>query len=334
MKPYLVDVPVKVNIWIRPECQKRQFEIIKQARPSILFIQSDGGRNENEWELIKKNRKLYDEGIDWECTVYKFYEEENLGMYTMGKKVRDFIWEKVDRCIFTEDDQIMSVSFFQYCAELLEKYKDDPRICCINGMNHLGESSEVNSDYFFSRQGSIWGIATWKRVADQYYDFEYGKDAYVLKLLKQRTRHNKILWKRIKAYIKNEFYEGHVAGDEYYLEFAMYGHNQLQIIPKKNLISNIGLGEDSAHSDKIDNLPRGIRRVFNMKTYEIQFPVKHPKYVIPDVEYEIQRNKIMAYNYPIISNYRRIEYNMRLIIKGRFMDKLRKKIQRYKTSEK
>lgn len=39
MKPYLVDVPVKINIWIRPECQKRQFEIIKQARPSILFVQ-------------------------------------------------------------------------------------------------------------------------------------------------------------------------------------------------------------------------------------------------------------------------------------------------------
>lgn len=43
-KPWLVDVPVKVNIWIRPECQRKQFEALKQARPSILFIQSDGGR--------------------------------------------------------------------------------------------------------------------------------------------------------------------------------------------------------------------------------------------------------------------------------------------------
>lgn len=30
MKPYLVDVPVRVNIWIRPECQRKQFEIIKK----------------------------------------------------------------------------------------------------------------------------------------------------------------------------------------------------------------------------------------------------------------------------------------------------------------
>lgn len=56
MKPYLVDVPVKVNIWTRPECQRKQFEVIKQARPSILFVTSDGGRNEREWQLIYQNR--------------------------------------------------------------------------------------------------------------------------------------------------------------------------------------------------------------------------------------------------------------------------------------
>ena len=58
MKPYLIDVPVKVNIWTRPECQRKQFEVIKQARPSILFVTSDGGRNEREWQLIYQNRKI------------------------------------------------------------------------------------------------------------------------------------------------------------------------------------------------------------------------------------------------------------------------------------
>ena len=42
MKQYLVDVPVSINIWIRPECQRQQFEVIKKARPSILFLISDG----------------------------------------------------------------------------------------------------------------------------------------------------------------------------------------------------------------------------------------------------------------------------------------------------
>ena len=80
-KTFLVDVPVRVNIWIRPECQKRQFEVIKKARPSVLFLVSDGGRNEKEWEAIRKNRELIDGGIDWDCTVYRIYEDKNNGLY-------------------------------------------------------------------------------------------------------------------------------------------------------------------------------------------------------------------------------------------------------------
>lgn len=307
MKPCLVDVPVRVNIWIRPECQKKQFEILKQARPSILFIQSDGGRNEKEWEAIRANRKLIDEGIDWECTVYRLYEDKNNGLYTMSRKVQQLVWSKVDRCIFLEDDILPSVSFFRYCAELLEKYKDDERIECICGMNHLGISENVKADYFFSRQGSIWGIAYWKRCYERRGIFEYGKDPYVMNLLKQRTRHNPISWKRMCAYAKSEYYEGHVAGGEFWIEFSMYAHNSLQIIPKKNMISNIGCTENAAHSSELKKLPRGIRRVFNMKTYELEFPIKHADYVIPDVSYEKRRNKIMGYNSPVVSMCRRIE---------------------------
>lgn len=79
LKKYLVDIPVRINIWIRPECQRRQFEVIKKARPSILFIQSDGGRNDEEWQAIYANRKMIDEGIDWDCQVYRLYEEKIMG---------------------------------------------------------------------------------------------------------------------------------------------------------------------------------------------------------------------------------------------------------------
>lgn len=307
MQPFLVDVPVKINIWIREECQKRQFEIIKKARPSILFIQSDGGRNEDEWHAIKKNRKMIEEGIDWECKIFRLYEDTNNGMYTMTKRMRELIWNNVDRCIFLEDDQLPSISFFKYCAELLEKYKNDERIECICGMNHLGVSKNVSADYFFSRQGSIWGTATWKRVEIQRGNFEYGKDPYLMRLLRQRTRHNNIAWKRLSKYAVQDNYEGHAPGPEFWIEFEMYSQNRLQIIPKYNMISNIGCTKSSAHSDSIDQLPYGIRRVFNMKTYEITFPLKHANYVIPDIEYEKKRNRIMGYNNTIIKMHRTIE---------------------------
>lgn len=317
MKECLVDVPVKINVWIRPECQRKQFEVIKKARPSILFVTSDGGRNKKEWDIINKLRKMYDTEIDWNCTVYKLYEKINNGLYGIWKKRNELIWSNVDRCIFLEDDQIPSTSYFKFCAEMLEKYENDERINCICGMNHLGISENVSSDYFFSKQGSIWGYATWKRTYEKYFDFDYGKDKYVMNLLKRHTKGNAAFWKRLKAYGRSDNFEGHIAATEFFIEFSMYAQYQLQIIPKKNMISNIGCTENSQHSDDLNVLPHATRKIFNMQIYEMDFPIKHPKYVIPDCEYEQKRNRMMAYNHPIILFGRKIEQTILLIKKGK-----------------
>lgn len=307
MKDFLIDVPVQINIWIRPECQRKQFDVIKKVRPSIIFLVSDGGRNDTEWEAIKINRKLYDENVDWNCKIYKLYADKNYGLYEMEIKKQELVWSNVDRCIFLEDDILPNESFFKFCKELLEKYKDDYRINVICGMNHLGFYNKPNTDYFFTRQGSIWGFATWKRVFEQYYDFSYHKDNYIMDLLKERTKNNKIFYKRIIGYSKEKLYEGHIASTEYFFEFGIYGQNQLQIVPTKNLISNIGATNDSAHFSEIKLLPRGLRKIFNMKTYELGLPLKHPQYVIPDVYYEKKRNSIMGYNVLSVRLYRNFE---------------------------
>ena len=318
MKPFLVDVPVKINIWIREDCQRKQFEVIKKARPSILFVTSDGGRNEKEWEIIRRNRRMYDEEIDWDCKVYKLYMETNLGLYAMGRKRLELIWSEVDRCIFLEDDMLPSVSFFSYCAELLEKYKDDERIECICGMNHFGVSEDVTADYFFSRQGSIWGTATWKRVHMGRGDFSYGKDPYIMKLLKQRTKRNPIAYKRLSAYAKQDYFEGHTAGGEFWIEFDMYAQNRLQIIPKYNMINNIGFGDDSQHSTTLERMPKSIRNLYNMQTYELDRPLNHPKYVIPDIEYEKKKNKILYYNNPVGMYFQQVLIAVRAVFRGDF----------------
>ena len=87
----------------------------------------------------------------------------------------------------------------------------------ICGMNHMGVYDDVETDYFFfSKQGSIWGFATWKRTYDMYNDFDYKNDKYIMKLLKKQTKNNKIFWKRIKNYANNKYYEGHIAASEFF----------------------------------------------------------------------------------------------------------------------
>lgn len=325
MKPYLVDVPVRMNIWIRPECQRKQWDVIRKVRPSILFIQSDGGRNEVEWKAINANREMIERELDWDCQVYRFYENKNNGLYAMGKKVSDFIWDTVDRCIFLEDDHLPSESFFEYCRVLLEKYETDMRIECICGVNALEKSTNVSSDYFFARQGSIWGTATWKSRIEERNCFDYYKDPYVMSLLKDRTRHNKTAWKRLNAYATNSTYEGHVPGAEFWYEFSMYSQNRLQVIPRVNLISNIGSTENSEHAMELSLMPKKLRRLFNMPVYELNFPLKHPSYVIPDVEYEKKRNRLLNHNHPVLKllcdiervgltiKHRGVKYTLKLV---------------------
>lgn len=306
MKKYKINVPVRINIWIREECLKKQFMVIKKVRPKVLFLISDGGRTDDEKEIIRKNRNFIEKNIDWECTIYKLFEDENQGMYEMAMKSHKLVWSKVDRCILLEDDILPSESFFTFASILLERYKDDKRINLICGMNHLGIYENPDSDYFFSKQGSIWGIATWRRVYEDFYDLSYRDSTYIYQLLGIETKHDRWFWKHIKAYYCDDLYEGHVPGSEFYFELGVFAQNQLQIIPKKNLISNIGSTHDSTNADELDCLPKGIRRVFNMETYDLSFPIKHPKYVIPDSIYAKRLKKIMGFGHPLVNASRKM----------------------------
>lgn len=333
MKPYLTDVPVAVYLWIRPDLQRRQFEVLKQARPSILFLASDGGRNEEEWAAINQNRKMFDEEIDWDCTVYRYYASHNHGMYANSAFVNHQIWEITDRCIFLEDDILPSVSFFEYCRELLEKYKDDTRISMICGMNHLGVYDACSSDYFFSRYGSVWGVAYWKRTIEYYKKDQYKNDPYNQSLLRQAAKDHPMHQRQIRNVIAHNSYDGHQPGSEYFINLSVYNQHQVMIIPKYNLISNIGCDEKASHGDALENLPRGIRRVFDMKTYELQFPLKHPDYVIPDETYEKKRNWIMALDHPLLSLSRHAERAFLLLKHGQG-DRLLSMIRHMKEKEK
>ncbi len=336
-KPYLVDVAVRVNVWIRPECQRRQFDVIKEARPSTLFLISDGGRNEKEWEAIRQNRAIFENEIDWDCTVYKIFEEKNNGLYTMSRRGAELVWSKVDSCIFLEDDSVPSVCYFRYAAELLEKYKDDERIVCICSMNHAGVWEDSSSDYFFSERGPICGQALWKRSYMQRdFELEYSKDPYIMRLLNKELKADKAFLKTVNGYANDPKYGGHIPGGEFLSRLSVYSQNQLYIVPKYNMMCNVGCTENSEHAAEYRMLPRAVRKIFNMKTYEYDFPLKHPKYMIADMNYLKYEEKVLCRNRPVRAFFRKIETLWLFLrykgVKG-FVAKFKKGISRKKRNE-
>lgn len=136
--PSNVDVPVMLLFFNRPDTLKQVFDAVKQARPSTLLLVQDGAREgkEGEEELVRQCRNIV-EDIDWDCTVYKNYSDVNLSCDHREFTGISWAFEHVDRLIILEDDCVPCQSFFPFCAELLEKYKDDTRVDRICGFNRL-----------------------------------------------------------------------------------------------------------------------------------------------------------------------------------------------------
>lgn len=308
-KNSLIDVPVLLIFFSRPGCFAQVFEQVKKARPSKLFLYQDGPRegNEKDVEGIRKCREIA-ENIDWKCEVHRYYQEKNFGCDPSEYIAQTWAFSFVDRCIILEDDDVPTQSFFPFCKELLERYKDDERINMICGMNNL-ETWDSPYSYLFTESGSIWGWATWKRVVDEWESkYDFLGDGYNKTLLYSCLNKSDI---NVKGKFKTWDMEK-ASGVEHYE--TLLGSNQflrhrLNIVPTRNMIRNVGnTPEGSTHSmSSLDLIPKGIRRIYTMKSFEIDFPLKHPKYMINDVKYQEQLYRVMGFGHPWVQLWRRVE---------------------------
>jgi hypothetical protein len=295
MKPSLIDIPVLLVFMARPKQFTQVFEQVKIARPTKLFLYQDGPREGkiDDVDNILKCRAIA-ENIDWECEVYKMYQEKNIGCDPSGYIAQKWMFKHVDRGLILEDDCVPSQSFFKFCFEMLHKYANDKRINYICGMNHLESyNNGTNDSYFFTSTGSIWGWATWKRTVELWEEnLDFLNDQHSLNLLK-RTIGNRYFNLKLPTWIRHK--ESGKGYFESILGSSVILNSQLNIVPTKNLISNIGIASDSTHSvDSLVKLPKDIRKLFFMKTYELEFPLKHPKYVINDMYYQDEVNHILG----------------------------------------
>lgn len=285
LKPWKNDVAVLLIFFVRDDVFSQTFEAVRQARPRKLLLWQDGARENRPNDIvgIEQCRKIA-ENIDWECEVYRNYQVRNWGCDPSTFYSHKWAFSIVDKCIILEDDCVPSQSFFPFCKELLDKYENDTRINRICGFNHQGITPDWPFDYFFSSTGSVWGWASWKRVADTWdeqYTFaekdiimrEYSnlrKDKAYKNIYKKMRRHKNLgrpFWESINTY-------------------ARLLNGQLNIVASKNLISNVGIGENSTHCVCSANLLSGSeKRNFFGKTYNYEFPLTHPSYVFDLVRY-------------------------------------------------
>lgn len=277
----MLQTPVLLIVFNRPHTTKRVFEAVRNAQPSKLFIAADAPRPEKvgEKEKCEEVRSIVSD-IDWDCEVKTLFRIENKGCGLGPAEAITWFFEHVDQGIILEDDCLPSKDFFRFCSELLSQYANDSRVMMISGTNALGSWKDDIQSYHFSILGGIWGWATWKRA---WKFFDYRIENWANEEVKNRVKD--ILIDENLYLHRSKVYDHTLAGQnvdwwDYQWGFARVTQSGLSIVPSRNLITNIGFGEDATHTkDRFSDLA-------NFKTYPLDFPLKTPNYLMVDRDFD------------------------------------------------
>lgn len=305
-KTALVDVAVLILFFNRPQQLAQVFAQVKKARPSRLFLYQDGPRGERDMPGIEACRKVVAD-IDWECEVERLYQEKNFGCDPSEYISQKWAFSKADKCIVLEDDDVPAVSFFRFCKEMLDRYEHDTRISMIAGFNPEEITQGVPYDYFFSTNFSIWGWASWRRVTDQWDEhYTFLDDDFNMKQLRQLIKEHG--FRSDFLYMCRRHREQQKAFYETIFHASILLGSGLSIVPTRNMVNNLGVTADSTHfAGSVHTLPRGYRRIFTMKRHEVEFPLKHPRYVVENVAHKKNVYRIMGWDHPWVKIGRSFE---------------------------
>ena len=270
----MFETPILFLIFNREDTAQKVFDVIRRQKPKYLFVAADGARKHKAGETGKCQRvRDIIKQVDWDCELKILFREENLGCKLAVSSAITWFFENVEQGIILEDDCLPDPSFFPYCEELLDKYKDDTRIGHISGNNFLPGIIEDGLSYDFCTCPHIWGWATWRRVWNNF-------DLKLSFWEEQKDRRSSLFISKREEIYFSSFISDTLAGkkglsvwDVQYW-FTLRLQNQLSVYPAVNLVTNIGLGDpDATHTSKK-------KKKQMIPASAISFPLKHPRYVL------------------------------------------------------
>ena len=226
----------------RPDTTARVFAAIRAARPARFFFACDGARTDKPGEAERVALvRAFAAQVDWPCELRTRFVDENLGCGRGVSSAIEWFLGEAGEGIILEDDCLPTPAFFSYAAAMLERYRHDERVGLISGTNMAPEVS-LPADHGFSRIITCWGWATWRRTWE----------AYRLRPVMVRSDEPWVSHFGGRGFrvIEQSFRRvgsGDVHTWDYQLLVQMLRAGQLTVIPRRNLILNIGFGGDGTH---------------------------------------------------------------------------------------
>ena len=243
------NTPLLFLIFNRPAETARVFASIRTLQPSRLFVAADGPRPDRsgEAELVRQTRAIVTK-VDWPCEVITLFREENLGCGRAVSEAITWFFGQVEEGIILEDDCLPHPDFFPYCATLLARYRNEPRIATIAGTHFLPSALPHRQSHYVSKYFQMWGWASWRRVW-QHYDFQLtslSSEAWIELL--QQTHPIAVeagYWREVFRALK----AGLIDTWDFQVFFSCWKIGGRHIMPGKNLVSNIGYNANATHTN-------------------------------------------------------------------------------------
>lgn len=304
----MIDCPILLITFNRPEHTRKVLETIMQQQPTKLFVFQDGPRSGNT-EDVEKGKKVREvirsltEGTT--TNLHTFYSEKNLGCGPGPAAGISWFFEQVEQGIIIEDDAVPHPDFFAYAEELLERYKEDADVRAIGSMK-VDKEKYGDGSYYFSRiNRNLCAWATWKRA---WADFDMRllsvspkQFSNVLKSYGCRLREREYWQERLK-----EIQKDGIGGTSWDMQFfiSIWLNHGKGIMPNVNLSSNIGFDEEGTHTLSADNVAA------NVPVQGI-LPLVHPSStcIVRQADYNFHKLYFTPYDYGM-EGLRRLPYRL------------------------
>lgn len=228
----------------RPEWTRLSFERIRDYAPARLLLIADGPRTPEEGRRVEECRAIV-ERIDWDCEVSRHYSDRNLGCRERISTGLRWVFGQVEAAMILEDDCVAHPDFFEFCHAALHRYRDRPEIMHVSGSTFVIPPN-CHASAWFSRHSDIWGWATWRR-AFELYDVTM-KDWSWRRRLPAGWLGDTQLERNYWRGCFDKIWRGQVDTWDYQWHYALMRRRAFGVVPRVNLITNIGHGPTATHT--------------------------------------------------------------------------------------
>ena len=205
------------------------------AEHTELYISVDFPPSE---KYIAGHKKIieYVNSITGFKDVHIFIQSENLGVGGNFIFLRDEIFKKFDRVIFTEDDNVFSPCFLEYINKGLELFQNIPNVWGICGYNYpiqIPNSYCNQYNSYFAKEYSAWGAGYLNKMYFLNIErtIDNGKNLLI--------RHwDKLTWS-VRRMLINSIQKNRFPGDLYRTLFLI-DSDMYCVFPTENLVVNNG----------------------------------------------------------------------------------------------